>query len=880
MSSNTTLRTAAGRLRLAIEGPDGPPIAWTMRRYRPDQVRGDVIAGLTVAALIVPLSIGYAGVAGLPPENGLYASMLPLIAYAMFGSGRRVIVGPDASSAALIAATIAPLAAVSDDRVRLAGVLGLMVASLFVVMRLGRMGFLADFLSRPILIGYLAGVGITVVAGQVEKILGGPAITEGIGVLAHIDWSTADAAAVRDALSIAVTDSGAELISAALGGAVIVAMLFGRRYLPRVPMALVAMIVSLIASAVFDLQSHGVQILGPVPSGLPAVGVPLATPTELLGLLPGAVGLAILTFADTAATGRSFARRHGERTDANRELVALAAADAAGSLTGGYPVSSSPSRTSAAENAGSTTQMSGVVAFGAVAVVLVLLTGPLSYLPTPALGGVILVSVLGLIDLPSIANISRLKASEGLIALITMTGVILYGTLIGVMLAVLLAALNIVRRAAWPHVVEEGRLRTGLWRDLERSAGSRVAGVAVVRFSGPLFFANAAALDAHIRELVAERPSVSIVVIDLGPVADIDVTAGDTLRQIADDLARNGRRLAVALPLGPVRDELRSYGLADLMEPTGGTHGSVDDAIRGLGLDPAVIEPAGSLAGTAGEVDTGAGPDDGGAPASEEAGSDEVEAPVSVAAAAVPVAGTAPSLDEPAPSGAPQPAGSDRLALQVGGVVAAIVIAAVVLGAVLGAWTGGGTVASTVPNLIGMSLSRATTAATDAGFVLESPVYVARDDRPEGTVVAQTPTAGTAADEGDSIFPIVSTRRQLVSVPDVIGMPEAQAIATLTGAGLSVTRGDTVADTSVPAGTVVSTDPAPGVEVAAGAVVRYAVATGPGPGPGGDESEPPSVTPAPTGSGGSTVPPVGSPLVSASPESPADGSASPDGLAP
>ena len=143
-----------------------PSIAWTMRRYRPDQVRGDVMAGLTVAALIVPLSIGYAGVAGLPPENGLYASMLPLIAYALFGSGRRVIVGPDASSAALIAATIAPLAAVSDDRVRLAGVLGLIVAALFVAMRLGRMGFLADFLSRPILVGYLAGVGITVVAGQ------------------------------------------------------------------------------------------------------------------------------------------------------------------------------------------------------------------------------------------------------------------------------------------------------------------------------------------------------------------------------------------------------------------------------------------------------------------------------------------------------------------------------------------------------------------------------------------------------------------------------------------------------------------------------------------------------------------------------------------
>ncbi|MCJ7710485.1 MAG: SulP family inorganic anion transporter, partial [Chloroflexi bacterium] len=211
MSAADGLRNLLDRARLAIEGPEGPAIAWTLRGYRPSQLSGDVISGLTVAALIVPLSIGYAGVAGLPPEVGLYASMVPLAAYAIFGSARQVIVGPDASTAALIAATIAPLAVVSDDRVRLAGVLALMVAAVFVVMRLGRMGFLADFLSRPILVGYMTGVGVTVAVGQVEKIAGGSAIADAIAVLSGIDWSGADPRAVADALLIAVRGSGADL---------------------------------------------------------------------------------------------------------------------------------------------------------------------------------------------------------------------------------------------------------------------------------------------------------------------------------------------------------------------------------------------------------------------------------------------------------------------------------------------------------------------------------------------------------------------------------------------------------------------------------------------------------------------------------------------
>ena len=397
-------RTLLGRARSAVEGPDGPALAWTLRGYRPERLSGDVVDGLTVATLIVPLSIGYAGLAGLPPEMGLYASILPLIAYAVFGSGRRVILGPDAASASMIAATIAPLAAASDAPVRLASALGL----------------LADFLSRPILVGYMAGVGVTVVAGQVEKILGGPAIGDALAVLGRVDWTAANPGAVASATVAAITSSGADLPSMLMGAGVLVAILVGKRLAPRIPMALLTMVVALALSAVLDLPSQGMAVLGPVPGGLPPVRIPAASLTELLALIPGALGLAILTFADTTATGRSFATRAGERTDANRELVALAVADAAGSLTGGYPVSSSPSRTAASEAAGSSSGLAGIVAAAAVLVVLLLLTGPLSYLPTPALGAVILAAVLGIIDVPALLAIWRVKKSEAAIALVAM----------------------------------------------------------------------------------------------------------------------------------------------------------------------------------------------------------------------------------------------------------------------------------------------------------------------------------------------------------------------------------------------------------------------------------------------------------------------------
>ena len=389
--------------RRMLLGTRGLPLAWTLRAYDRAVLPRDVVAGLTVAALIVPLSIGYAQVAGLPPEVGLYASLAPLVMYALLGSSRRLIIGPDAATAALVGATIAPLAVAADERTALAAGLGLLVGLIFVAMRLASLGFLANLLSKPILVGYLAGVGINVAIGQIPKILGDTPVEDLLDVVGGVG-TVLRPGVILEAFALTIRDTDLNAPSIILGVLVILAMLLGGRLLPRVPMALLTLIGALAASYALDLQALGVQVLGPVQGGFPPVGVPSLSVDQALVLLPGALGLALLSFADTAATGRSFSEKDGEETDPDRELVALAGADLAGSLISGYPISASPSRTGASEAAGSRTQLTGLVAAATVLAVLLFLTGPMAYLPTPALAAVILISAIRFIDLVGIRD--------------------------------------------------------------------------------------------------------------------------------------------------------------------------------------------------------------------------------------------------------------------------------------------------------------------------------------------------------------------------------------------------------------------------------------------------------------------------------------------
>ncbi len=769
------------------------PLAWTLRDYDQSALPLDLIAGLTVAALIVPLSIGYAQVAGLPPEFGLYASLAPLVMYALLGSSRRLIIGPDAATAALIGATIAPLALSADARAGLAAGLGLLVGLIFVAMRLASLGFLANLLSKPILMGYLAGVGINVAIGQIPKILGDTPLSDLLDVVGGVGTALQPGVVLR-AFSLTLSNFDLSVPSIVLGVLAILAMLIGGRLVPRLPMALIVLIAALIASYALDLQARGVQVLGPVPGGFPPVGIPSLTVDQVFALLPGAVGLALLSFADTAATGRTFSENDGEETDPDRELVALAGADIAGSLIGGYPISASPSRTGASEAAGSRTQLTGLVAAVAVLVVLLFLTGPMAYLPVPALAAVILMSAVRFIDIRGIVGLYQRRASEGLIATAALLGVLAYGTLAGVAIAVLLATLNVFRRAALPEIVELGRVPgTTHFANLERwTEASRVDGVAVLRFSGALFFANAGALRDRILEIVRARPGLRAVVVDIRAISDIDITAVDVLAKLVERLDAAGVALMLVRPSKAVRAELVAGGLGARLEADAPVAVGVAEAIEHLGLD----------------LDRLADVAEGHARAAERRAE---KAPLLVANRYAITRSTVA-----------------RAAVALGGFALIVIAGAVLLRPGSDEQppaTLAGAVA--VPNVIGLSETRAEVVVTGAGLVFGDPITVRLPDRAEGTVVAQDPGAGTSVEAGSTLVATVSTQRQLVVVPDLVGLDQAAALVELSNVGLRLTGVDEVPLADVPVGQILSSHPVAGTTVAAGSGVGITVATAP-----------------------------------------------------
>lgn len=780
-------------VRRMVLGTRGLPLAWTLRGYDRSWLPLDVVAGLTVAALIVPLSIGYAQVAGLPPEYGLYASLAPLVMYALLGSSRRLIIGPDAATAALVGGSIAPLAVSADARAGLAAGLGLLVGLIFVAMRLASLGFLANLLSKPILVGYMAGVGINVAIGQIPKILGDTLLSDLISVFGGVG-TLLGPGVILEALAQTLRDVDLNRPSITLGVLVIVAMLIGGRLVPRLPIALIVLVAALVASYALDLQALGVQVLGPVQGGFPPVGVPSMSIDQLVALLPGAVGLALLSFADTAATGRTFSERDGEETDPDRELVALAGADVAGSLISGYPISASPSRTGASEAAGSRTQLTGLVAAGTVLLVLLFLTGPMAYLPVPALSAVILVSAVRFIDILGIRTLYRRRVSEGLIATAALLGVVVYGTLAGVAIAVLLATLNVFRRAASPQIVELGRVAgTAHFANLERwTDTSRVQGVAVLRLSGALFFANAGALRDRALELVSTRPDLRALIVDMRAVSDIDITAIDVLAKLAKRLDGPGIALRLVRPPGSVRAELEAGGLGDQLTPDAPVAVSVAAAIEDLGLDvelPLDVEGAGSAA--------------------------------------------AERRTERAPIVAAQGFAVTRSTLArgfvaLGGLALILVAGAILLRPATGQSpppTTTGSVA--VPNVIGLPEGRAASVITGAGLVFGDPVPIRLPDQAEGTVVAQDPRAGASVATGSTVATIVSTRRELVTVPDLVGLSEAEALVALASVGLRLTGVEKALDPTVPPGAVIASDPVAGTIVAAGDGVHITVAAVP-----------------------------------------------------
>jgi high affinity sulfate transporter 1 len=554
-----------------------PAMTW-LRTYRVAALPHDLFAGIVLTAILVPAGMGYAEASGLPPIIGLYATIVPLIAYAVLGPSRILVLGPDSALLPIIAAAIVPLAAGDEARtVALAGLLAVIVGVIVVGAGIARLGFLTDLLSAPVRHGYLNGIALIVIASQLPRLFGfstsGDSVVERIGSFA---------AGVRDGMT--------EPVALAIGLACLAIILGLRHWAPRVPGILIAVVGSTVLSAAFDLAAQaGIDVVGPLPVGLPPFSPPPLVPADIVAVVPAAVGIALVAATDTSVLSRTFALRRQEEVDQNRELIALGGANLATGLFTGMPVSSSASRTPVAEAAGARTQLTSVVAAVAVAAMLVAAPDLLANLPTATLAAVVITAGLSLVDVGSIVRLWRVGSAEFWLALTSFLGVVLIGVIEGVFLAVGLSLLAFIQRAWWPHDAVLGRA-DGVkgYHDLTYYPEARqIPGLVLYRFDAPLFFANADVFRDRIRERIrrADTP-VRWVVVAAEPITDVDTTAAAMLDRLERELADVGITLAFAELKDPVRDRLRRYGAleripAERVFPTVGT--AVDGYIQSSG---------------------------------------------------------------------------------------------------------------------------------------------------------------------------------------------------------------------------------------------------------------------------------------------------------
>ncbi len=543
--------------------------------YERNWLRDDVIAGITLTALLIPAGIGYAQVSGLPPVTGLYATIVPLLAYALVGPSRILVLGPDSSLAPIVGASVLPLAAGDPARaVALAGVLAILMGAFLVIGALFRLGFVTDLLSKPIRIGYLNGIALVVIVGQLPALL---------GFTVDADSMIGDARGVVRGVVDGLTDPTVVAI-----GAIALAVMLVLRVVARsVPGVLVAVAGSMIAVAVFGLRDE-VPVVGALPRGLPTPALGGLGWGDVTSLIGPAAGIALIAFADTGVLSRTFASRHGETVSGTDEMRGLGLSNVATGILGGFPVSASTSRTPVAERAGARTQLVGVV--GALLLVgFVVLTPNLTnYLPRSALAAVVIVAAASLIDVRGVVRLLRVDRVDGLLSIAALLGVALIGVLQGIVVAIALSFVAFVDRSWRPYRAELGQI-TGLrgYHDLSRHPeGHRVPGIVIVRFDAPLFFANAGMFDEWVRSVVdADAGTVPIrhVVLAAEPITDIDSTAIDELVALDDHLAAEGIELIFAEMKDPVRDHIARYGLADRFGPDrfAPTVGAAVDAIIG-----------------------------------------------------------------------------------------------------------------------------------------------------------------------------------------------------------------------------------------------------------------------------------------------------------
>ena len=523
-----------------------------LRHYQRAWLRGDMLAGITVAAYLVPQVMAYAVVAGLPPVAGLWAVMGSLLVYAVLGSSQQLSVGPESTTALMTAAIIGPLAAGQPARyASLCAVIALLVAGLCALAWAARLGFIADLLSRPVLVGYMTGVALIMIAGQLGKITGltvsGESMADELDSFGrqvrHVHWLTAVFALTLLAFLLIVTWLA-----------------------PRAPAPLIGMLVAAGVVWCFGLTQHGLHVIGPIPADLPTPAVPHVSRADLAALLFPAVGLAIVAYNDNALTARAFATRNGYSIDNNQELLALGGANLASGLLRGFPVSSSGSRTVIGDALGSRSQLHSLVALAVVILTLLFLRPVLAGFPIAALGAIVIYAAMRLIDVGEYRRLARFRRSELVLALATTAAVLGFGLLYGVLVAVALSVLDLLRRVARPHDGILGYVPglAGMHDVDDYPSAQTVPGLVVYRYDSPLFFANAEDFQRRaLATLDARSEPVEWFLLNTEAIVEVDITAIDALDVVRAELDRRGIVLALARVKQDLRDDLEPAGFID-----------------------------------------------------------------------------------------------------------------------------------------------------------------------------------------------------------------------------------------------------------------------------------------------------------------------------
>jgi SulP family sulfate permease len=533
------------------------PIASWLPGYRREWLRADIVAAIVVWALLIPQALAFASLAGVSPEAGLYAAAVPLLAYAVLGTCRQVTVGPGSTIAVLVAATVAPLASGDDQRyAAFAAALAVLVGVILVAAGVARLGLISDFFAKPVLAGFVAGLALVIAVGQAPKLFG----IEGGGENFFEQLWNLIADVPDTHLGTLAVGAGCLLLLLALG-----------RFAPAAPGALITVITATVFVGILDLKEEGIAVVGDIGGGLPPFSLPDVGLRDINDLLPGALGIAFVAFAESNATARSLAAKRKYEIDPNQELIALGASNVGAGLFQGFAVDASLSRSATADAAGMKTQVSSLVTFSLVLITAVALSPLFRNLPDAALAAIIIISVANLIKVGELRRLYRLDRSDFGLAIISLAGVLLFGILPGLGLAITAALVALIYRGYRPHTAVLGQVARDEadedygFRDIARHPEYRTfPGLVIFRFGAELFFANANYFRDQIRALVRDAsPPARAILVDAGAISHIDTTGRDMLMEFKSELAESDIELLLARVKGPIRDILRQSGVED-----------------------------------------------------------------------------------------------------------------------------------------------------------------------------------------------------------------------------------------------------------------------------------------------------------------------------